>query len=191
MKYQKLAATFAALALSSVASFAADTNNSTDVKSLVDASKLAGTDVYDFHGNKLGHLEQVLLDPKSGQIRYGVLEVDKAWSWPDPKIAVPWGSFAVKRGDDKSVKLSLDATKDKLEKAPKFKAGDADHLYDKQVSEPTYTYWSMYWYEPMPMNKKGVSGKTPSDAKTSTDAKASTSDTSATAPASKKPTTTK
>ena len=179
MKYQKLTATFAAFALTSFVSFAAAPNNSANAKSLVDASKLDGTAVYDFHGNKLGDLQQVLIDPKSGQIRYGVLQVDKSWSWNDPEVAVPWGSFAVKRGDDKSVKLSLDATKEKLEKAPKFKAGDADRLFDKQASEPTYTYWSIFWYDPMPMNKTDASGKTSPNAKTSA------ADPSATAPASK------
>ena len=198
MNHLKLTATFAALALSSVVSFVAETSNSANAKSLVDASKLDGTAVYDFHGNKLGDLQQVLIDPMSGQIRYGVVEVDKSWNWNDPAIAVPWGSFAVKRGDDKSVNLSLDTTKEKLKKAPKFMAGDADRLYDKQSSEPVYTYWSIYWYDPMPMNKTDASGKTTSDAKTSTgDTRATATDatrsteTDATAPGSKDTPTTK
>ena len=151
MKFKQLATSLAALVLSTTFAFAADANNTTGSQQLVDASKLDGRDVYDFHGQKLGHLDQVLIDPQSGQVRYGVLEVDKTWSLNDPKIAVPWGSFAVKPGDNNAVNLSLDATKEKLENAPKFKAGDANRLFSKEASAPVYSYWSIYWFdEPMP-----------------------------------------
>ncbi len=137
---------------------AADSSNPADTSGLVDASKLEGTDVYDFHGQKLGELEQMLIDPQSGHIRYGVMEVDKAWNWNDPHIAIPWGSFVVKKGDGETPNLSIDATKEKLEKAPKFKVGDANRLYSKEASEPIYTYWSIYWWEePTGTNPKNSS----------------------------------
>lgn len=148
MKLTKLIASLAAITLSSTVAFAADSAGS-----LVDASKLDGVEVYDFHGNKLGDIQQILIDPASGRIRYGVLEVDKAWNWSDPHVAIPWGSFAVKRGENNVVKFSVDATKEKLEKAPRFKAGDADRLFSKDASKPVYSYWSIYWIEdPMPKN---------------------------------------
>ena len=148
MKNRSIAAVIAALAISSTAAFAvADNTKNADSKWLLDASKLEGTDVWDFHGNKLGGLQQVLLDPQTGRIRYGVIEVDKSWNWSDPQVAVPWDSFAVKRGDDKKTVLSIDATKEKLQNAPKFKAGDAERLFSKEASQPIYSYWSVYWFE--------------------------------------------
>ena len=48
-----------------------------------------------------------------------------------PKIAVPWGSFTVKQGENRPLRqLSLDATKDKLERR-RNQAGDATRLYGK------------------------------------------------------------
>ncbi len=173
MKLSKLAASFAALTLATSGAFGADTTNTSDHQWLVDASKLDGTAVFDFHGHKLGDLQKVLIDPKSGRIRYGVMEVDKSWNWNDPTVAIPWGTFAVKKGDDKMPNLSIDATKDKLEKAPKFKEGDADRLFGKEASAPIYTYWSIYWFdEPMPATQKDATGnksKSPSS-KTGSDA---------------------
>lgn len=149
MKTRSITAALAAIALtSSTAVFAAvDNTQNANAQWLVDASKLEGTAVYDFHGHKLGDLQQVLIDPQTGRIRYGVMEVDKSWSWPDPQVAIPWDSFAVKRGDDKKAALSIDATKQKLENAPKFKAGDADRLFSREASQPIYSYWSIFWYE--------------------------------------------
>ena len=148
MKIKNITAALAAIAISSTSLFAAaDNTQKTDTPWLVDASKLEGTEVYDYHGHKLGDLQQVLIDPQTGRIRYGVMEVAKDWSWTDPQVAIPWDSFAVKRGDDKKVALSIDATKEKLEKAPKFKAGDADRLFSKEASQPIYSYWSIYWFE--------------------------------------------
>lgn len=149
MKIRSITAALAAIALTSTtAAFAAaDSTQNANSQWLVDASKLEGTEVYDFHGHKLGDLQQVLIDPQTGRIRYGVMEVAKDWSWTDPQVAIPWDSFAIKRGDDKKVALSIDATKEKLEKAPKFKAGDADRLFSKEASQPIYSYWSIYWFE--------------------------------------------
>ncbi len=164
MKYSKLTATFAAFALSATSVFAADASSMSDKQWLIDASKLDGTAVYDFHGTKLGDIQQVLIDPQSGRIRYGVVEVDKTWNWNDPQIAVPWGAFVVKKGDDKKPKLSIDATKDKLEKAPKYKVGDADRLFEKQASAPVYSYWSIYWWdEPMPASTDKSSSSNTTD----------------------------
>lgn len=178
MKIRSIPAVLAAIAItSSTAAFAAvDNTQNANAQWLVDASKLEGTAVWDFHGNKLGDLQEVLIDPQTGRIRYGVMEVDKSWSWSDPQIAIPWDSFAVKRGDDKKAVLSIDATKEKLEKAPKFKAGDADRLFSKESSQPIYSYWSVFWYEEPSASMKSNtdSSATPSSTTTQEEPNAST-----------------
>lgn len=125
---------------------------------LVDASKLDDLSVSDKAGNDLGEIEEVLIDPASGQVRYAVLEVDKAWQFNDPKIAVPWGSFEVTRGSDEKVRLTLDATKDKLTKAPRYKVGDANRLFSKEASQPIYSYWSIYWFDTADRGAGATSG---------------------------------
>ncbi|OYW31031.1 MAG: hypothetical protein B7Z47_02320 [Chthoniobacter sp. 12-60-6] len=183
MKNRSITAVLAALAISSTAVFAApDNTQNAGSKWLVDASKLEGTEVWDFHGNKLGDLQQVLIDPQTGRIRYGVMEVDKSWSWADPQVAIPWDAFAVKRGDDMKTTLSVDATKDKLQKAPKFKAGDADRLFSKEASQPIYSYWSIYWYDD-PAAGTTSNANSPASTQSNTNSPASTQ-TNADSPAS-------
>ena len=112
----------------------------------IDVSRLNGMAVWDFHGKKIGDIQQVLLDTKSGRARFAVVQVDKEWSLDNPEIAVPWGSMHVKWTDEKPV-VSMDATKEKLMGAPGYKLGDADRLYTKEASEPIYSYWSIVWHE--------------------------------------------
>lgn len=114
---------------------------------LLRASTLNGKNVTDAQGNNLGEIKRVLIDPTSGRVRYVVLEVDKAWNWNDPEVAVPFQAYQIKRSGDDDVKVTLEATKEKLEKAPKFKEGDADRIYDRAAAEPIHTYWSVLWFE--------------------------------------------
>lgn len=211
MKYQDITAAVTALAMSSTIAFAAeDTQKSATATSgtstattqaqnqnqnqnpadkwLVDSSKLDGAAVWDFHGNKLGDLQQVLVDPKSGRVRYGVLEVDKAWNWSDPMIAIPWGTFAVKKGDGKTPTISIDSTKEKLEKAPRYKVGDAGRLYEKKASQPIYTYWGIYWIEdPTPTGGAGERDQNKPGNNTSGNPSSSSGSTDGTTPATPRP----
>jgi sporulation protein YlmC with PRC-barrel domain len=114
---------------------------------LLRASALDGKNVTDTQGNNIGEIKRVLIDPTNGRVRYMVVEVDKAWNWNDPEVAVPFQSYQIKRSGDQDVKVTLDATKEKLEKAPKFKEGDADRIYDQSAAEPIYSYWSVIWFE--------------------------------------------
>lgn len=114
---------------------------------MVDSAKLDGTAVWDFHGKKLGDVQQVLLDPTSGRTRYVVLQVDKEWSLNDPEIAVPWSALRVRWKDDKNLEIALDANKEKLVGAPRYKAGDSNRLYNRDAGNTVYSYWGMTWMD--------------------------------------------
>ncbi len=117
---------------------------------LIDAANLNGHEVYDFNGKKLGDLQQILVDPVSGRTRYAVLQVDKAWDLNDPEMAVPWGAFKITKDGDEKLTFSLGATKERLERAPRYKVGDADRLYTREAGKPIYSYWELWWIEEPP-----------------------------------------
>lgn len=146
---------------------------------LVDAARLDGQQVNNLQGQKLGEIKQVLLDPKSGQARYAVLQVDKEWSLNNPEIAVPFGAFRVSvNPNNNDVVVQLDATKEKLQKAPGHKVGEADRLFSPQESKPIYSYWMITWVD-LPSSSEKTSGSTAGTSKTGTrgDATAGAKDT--------------
>jgi sporulation protein YlmC with PRC-barrel domain len=114
---------------------------------LLDATTLDGTDVWDFHGKKLGDVKQILIDPHSGRVRYAIIEVDKAWELIDPEIAVPWAALRVARKADRSLEIALDSTKERLADAPRYKMGDSDRILNREGGATIYSYWRAQWYD--------------------------------------------
>src|SRR5690349_12900094 len=96
---------------------------------LIDPAKLTGDQVSDFSGQQLGTVKQLLIEPLTGRIRYAVISVD-----PSNNVAVPWLALRVTRQGE-GASLALDATKEKLQNAPKWKQGDADRLYTKEAGK--------------------------------------------------------
>lgn len=130
-------------------------------QNLIGASKLDGKKVVNLQGEELGDLQQLLIDPQTGRVRYAVIEINKLWKINDPEVAVPFGALKITgKPNDANFKITLDATKDKLSNAPKHKIGEADRLFSKEASQPIYTYWSIYWFEDP---KPGKTGKTSGD----------------------------
>jgi sporulation protein YlmC with PRC-barrel domain len=165
MKHTQLIAACAAafLCVSPVALRAE--SGSPSLGKLVDAGKLDGRDVKNLQGQDLGKIKQVLIDPQSGRVRYGVLQVDKAWSLNNPEIAVPFGAFKITRTANNDFTIQLDATKEKLEKAPQHKIGEADRLFSVEASQPLYTYWSIMWLDDPSANSGSGTASTTSQTK--------------------------
>lgn len=87
------------------------------------ASKVIGTNVEDASGNKIGDIKDVVLDRKSGQVAYAVVDFGGWLGMGDKYFAVPWK--ALKSGSNDRYVLST--SKDTLKKAPGF---DKDHWPD-------------------------------------------------------------
>ena len=84
---------------------------------MLSAKSLIGTEVVNLHGEKLGKLEELMIDLASGRIGYAVLSFGGILGLGDKLFAVPWSALTV---DEKNEKLVMDADKDRLAKAPGF-----------------------------------------------------------------------
>jgi PRC-barrel domain len=134
---------------------------------LLDATALDGTDVWDFHGKKLGDLKHILIDPHSGRARYAVIEVDKSWELIDPEVVVPWNSFRFSRKADNSLEMALDSNKERLSGAPRYKAGDNDRILSRDGGATIYSYWRAQWYEDPAVPTTSAPSTTPAPSSTS------------------------
>jgi len=59
-------------------------------------------------------------------------------------VAVPWTAFQISKDGDKT-KYVLDATKERLEKAPKVEGKNYERLYARETAEPIFIYWEETW----------------------------------------------
>ncbi len=120
--------------------FAADEDKS-EVTHLVKADKVTGSALWDFHGNQIGTIDHVLLQP-SGEMAFVVINADKFLE-EDRKVAVPWKKIFVKRNSEASgdIIFTLDTTRDFLKGAPGYDEDSAGDLSDPVKARPLYRYW--------------------------------------------------
>jgi sporulation protein YlmC with PRC-barrel domain len=122
-------------------------NPATNYPALVGASEIKGTHVKNLQGQDLGAIEEVLLDPDSGQVRFVVLEVGGFLGLGSTKVAVPISAFQITQEGNRPHWV-LDADKEKLKNAPKVEGRNYQRLYTKDVAEPIFVYWKVTWVEP-------------------------------------------
>lgn len=85
------------------------------------SSKLVGTSVYDQSNNKIGSIDDLLLD-SSGKIKAAVIGVGGFLGVGSKDVAIPFEALSVQRkADSASIeKATVNFTKDQLQNAPKF-----------------------------------------------------------------------
>ena len=108
------------------------------------SSTLEGDDVINRQGEKLGKIEEIMLDVPTGRIAYAVLASGGFLGIGDKLFAVPWRSLML---DPENKCFILDIGKARLEQAPGF---DKDHwpsMADETWAHEIHTYYSVrpYW----------------------------------------------
>jgi len=88
---------------------------------VMSASTLEGDDIVNREGEKLGELDEVMLDVATGRIAYAVLSTGGFLGLGDKLFAIPWRALTL---DPENHCFILDVAKERLEQAPGF---DKDH----------------------------------------------------------------
>ena len=99
-------------------------NTTSDV---ISSSKVEGTAVYNVAGEKLGSIDDLMIDKTSGQVRYAVLEFGGFLGMGTDRYPIPWK--VLRYSQDKGGYL-VPLDKAKLEKAPKY-SEDSTPVYDR------------------------------------------------------------
>ena len=112
--------------------------------SAIRAKKVIGTNVKDLSGQKIGEIEDVVLDKKSNSIMFAVVGFGGFLGVAEKYHPIPWGSLVYE--EDKGAYV-VSYTKAELESAP---AGSIDELTRNdglQFRDRTYDYYRAprYW----------------------------------------------
>lgn len=100
--------------------------HATAMERIVRAKELTGLNVYNAENESLGEIQDLVIDPAAGKIRYAVLSFGGVMGIGDKLFAVPWHklSFVPKEstraGAPKEDYCILDVPKDALKSAPGF-----------------------------------------------------------------------
>jgi hypothetical protein len=113
-------------------------------------SEIKGSKVINLQNEKIGEIEETLIEPASGLTRFAIIGVGGFLGMGETRVAVPWTAFTISKEGDKP-KYVLDATKDMLKNAPKVEGNNYDKLFTRATAEPVVVYWHEQWIvEPTP-----------------------------------------
>ena len=111
-------------------------------KTLINAEKANGTSVYNLQGEKLGTVEDIMIDKVSGQAIYAVMSFGGFLGIGDKHHPLPWSTL---KYDTSKEGYVVDLDKDMLRDAPAYDDNDSfawtpdyGRRVDKYYDVPTY-----------------------------------------------------
>lgn len=101
------------------------------------ASKVQGTPVYNEKGEKIGHVEDVVLDKMSNNIMFAVMGFDGFLGFGEKYHPVPWSMLDY---DEEKGGYKVPLSKDVLEQAPSYRIEDLTRN-DSNIRAETQSYY--------------------------------------------------
>ena len=110
-------------------------------------SDLISLAIYGTGDEKLGKIEDLVVDPGSGSIRYAVLSFGGILGMGDKYFAVPWRDLKVfykgttSAGTQKEVYATVDVSKEALKNAPGFDKNQWPNLADQTFARDLESFY--------------------------------------------------
>jgi PRC-barrel domain protein len=111
---------------------------------LISSDKVEGTSVMNPAGEKLGSIENIMIDKLSGKVAYAVMSFGGFLGIGDRHHPLPWGMLKYDTNLDGYV-VNLD--KQMLEKAPTYADDERVDLADEEYGRRLHDYYNVppYW----------------------------------------------
>jgi sporulation protein YlmC with PRC-barrel domain len=118
----------------------ADAINTDETRDLIASSKVEGTAVYDSEGDRLGTITSFMVDKRSGQAEYAVMQFGGFLGIGADYYPVPWRmlSYSTDHGG-----YVVDLDKDTLADAPRYGNDDEAPQYDSEYNQQVYTFYGV------------------------------------------------
>ena len=105
---------------------------------IMSAQTLAGNDVYNLENEKVGDIEDIMLDMRSGRVRYAVLSFGGFLGMGGKLFAVPWTALEL---DTKNKRFVLDVGKARLQSAPGFDKDNWPNMADQSWARAVHAFY--------------------------------------------------
>lgn len=106
---------------------------------LLSSSSITGDDVCNMQDEKLGHIEDIMLDTTDGKIRYVVLSAGGFMGLGEHFFAVPWRALTL---DQENQRFMLDVDVERLKNAPGFDKDNWPDMADPSWNSTVESYYS-------------------------------------------------
>lgn len=107
---------------------------------LMGANTLIGNDVYNHNNEDIGDIKEIMLDVRTGKVRYAVLSFGSFLGMGEKLFAVPWSALTL---DTENKRFVLKVDKEKLTDAPGFDKDKWPDMADRTWSEEIHAYYGV------------------------------------------------
>jgi hypothetical protein len=108
--------------------------------SLIAASKVEGTSVYNREGESLGSIFDVMIDKRCGQVAYAVMSFGGFLGMGESYHPLPWDVLDY---DERQGGYVVDLNKERLQNAPHYGANDMPDWSDRQYGREIDDYYGI------------------------------------------------
>jgi len=115
-----------------------------DKPRVLSATTLIGDAVHNNAGEKLGKVEELMMDLEQGRVAYAVLSFGGFLGMGNKLFAIPWDAFTLDTDEHCFV---LNVPKDRLENAPGFDKDEWPDFADRKWGQTIHSYYGTrpYW----------------------------------------------
>ena len=112
-----------------------------ETDNLISSSKVDGTAVYATDGEKIGHIDHLMIGKRSGRVEYAVMNFGGFLGIGESHHPLPWDAldYDTDRGG-----YVVNIDKSKLKEAPSY-APDQQPAYDRQYGQNVYGYYGFIY----------------------------------------------
>jgi sporulation protein YlmC with PRC-barrel domain len=122
-----------------MSSLTTQTNSSFDsAATLLSGSTITGDDVCNMQNEKLGEIQDIMLDMTEGKIRYAVLSAGGFLGIGERLFAVPWKALTL---DKENKRFLLDVDAERLKNAPGFDKDQWPNMADASWNSSIESYY--------------------------------------------------
>lgn len=108
---------------------------------VISSDKVEGTAVYNNNGEKLGSIDDLMIDKRSGQVRYATLEFGGFLGMGTDRYPIPWSMLQYDTTLD-GYRVPLD--KAQLENAPHYDRDETPD-YSDEYGRRVYDHYGVNW----------------------------------------------
>lgn len=117
--------------------------NIKETHDLIASDKVEGTKVFDASGERIGAIERILVEKRSGKVSYAVLSFGGFLGMGEDHYPLPWSKLNY---DESLGGYRVDLSREQIEGAPRY-ANEDDSYWTPENGRRVYDYYGVapYW----------------------------------------------
>jgi len=119
-----------------------NTATATAPHDVISSERVEGTKVYNEAGDKLGSIDDLMIDKRSGQVRYAVLEFGGFLGMGADRYPLPWETL---RYDTDKGGYVVPLDKERLKNAPRYPQDEVPD-YTNDYARRVHNYYGVDWF---------------------------------------------